>query len=80
MTAEQDVIELRVSDIAQLFHTLDPFPFREQEAYQAFMPASIVVDQIDQFARRDMLASLPIKIDELMERLEGAGAGGDVES
>jgi hypothetical protein len=24
-----DVIELRVDNIAQLFHTLDPFPFRE---------------------------------------------------
>ena len=26
----EDVIELRVDDIAQLFHTLDPFPFRER--------------------------------------------------
>jgi hypothetical protein len=26
-----DVIELRVDDIAQLFHTLDPFPFRERD-------------------------------------------------
>lgn len=25
------VIELRVDDIAQLFHTLDPFPFRERD-------------------------------------------------
>lgn len=27
----QDVIELRVNDVAQLFHTLDPFPFREKD-------------------------------------------------
>lgn len=26
-----DVIELRVDNIAQLFHTLDPFPFRERD-------------------------------------------------
>ena len=29
--ASEDVIELRVDDIAQLFHTLDPFPFRERD-------------------------------------------------
>ena len=28
--ASEETIELRVDDIAQLFHTLDPFPFREQ--------------------------------------------------
>jgi len=27
----ENVIELRVDDIAQLFHTLDPFPFREKD-------------------------------------------------
>ena len=26
-----EVIELRVDEIAQLFHTLDPFPFRERD-------------------------------------------------
>jgi len=26
----KNVIELRVNEIAQLFHTLDPFPFRER--------------------------------------------------
>ena len=26
-----EVIELRVDDVAQLFHTLDPFPFREKD-------------------------------------------------
>ena len=26
-----EVIELRVKEIAQLFHTLDPFPFRERD-------------------------------------------------
>src|SRR5512135_1624015 len=33
MTIEnrEELIELRVSDIAQLFHTLDPFPFRERD-------------------------------------------------
>jgi hypothetical protein len=30
-TVDEDVIELRVDDIAQLFHTLDPFPFRERD-------------------------------------------------
>ena len=30
-TANENVIELRVDDIAQLFHTLDPFPFRERD-------------------------------------------------
>jgi hypothetical protein len=27
----EDTIELRVDEIAQLFHTLDPFPFRERD-------------------------------------------------
>jgi hypothetical protein len=30
-TASDDLIELRVDNIAQLFHTLDPFPFRERD-------------------------------------------------
>jgi hypothetical protein len=30
-TASGDLIELRVDSIAQLFHTLDPFPFRERD-------------------------------------------------
>jgi hypothetical protein len=30
----QNVIELRVEQIAQLFHTLDPFPFRERDLDQ----------------------------------------------
>jgi hypothetical protein len=30
-TAPGDSIELRVDKIAQLFHTLDPFPFRERD-------------------------------------------------
>ena len=29
--SREDVIELRVDDIGQLFHTLDPFPFRERD-------------------------------------------------
>jgi ABC-type spermidine/putrescine transport system permease subunit I len=29
--SQDEVIELRVDDIAQLFHTLDPFPFRERD-------------------------------------------------
>jgi hypothetical protein len=29
--ATNDAIELRVDEIAQLFHTLDPFPFRERD-------------------------------------------------
>ena len=31
-TGAEAAIELRVNDIAQLFHTLDPFPFRERDA------------------------------------------------
>lgn len=27
----ENVVEIRVDDIAQLFHTLDPFPFREKD-------------------------------------------------
>lgn len=30
-TASGHLIELRVNQIAQLFHTLDPFPFRERD-------------------------------------------------
>ena len=30
-TSTDDVIELRVDEISQLFHTLDPFPFRERD-------------------------------------------------
>ena len=29
--ASGHLIELRVNNVAQLFHTLDPFPFRERE-------------------------------------------------
>src|SRR5579863_1391317 len=29
--SQDEVIELRVEEIAQLFHTLDPFPFRERD-------------------------------------------------
>jgi hypothetical protein len=29
--AAENVIEIRVDEIAQLFHTLDPFPFREKD-------------------------------------------------
>src|SRR5690242_19411071 len=30
-TDSENVIEIRVSAITQLFHTLDPFPFREKD-------------------------------------------------
>ena len=30
-TNPENIIEVRVSEIAQLFHTLDPFPFREKD-------------------------------------------------
>jgi len=30
----ENLIEIRVNDIAQLFHTLDPFPFREKDLDQ----------------------------------------------
>ena len=28
---EENIIEIRVNELAQLFHTLDPFPFREKD-------------------------------------------------
>ena len=29
--AAENAIEIRIDDISQLFHTLDPFPFRERD-------------------------------------------------
>jgi len=36
MTSENadNLIEIRVDEVAQLFHTLDPFPFREKDLDQ----------------------------------------------
>jgi hypothetical protein len=31
LTSPENVIEVRVDQIAQLFHTLDPFPFRDKD-------------------------------------------------
>jgi ABC-type spermidine/putrescine transport system permease subunit I len=31
IVSSENVIEMRVNEIAQLFHTLDPFPFREKD-------------------------------------------------
>ena len=43
--ASDGAIELRVQEIAQLFHTLDPFPFRERDLDAA------VEDYIIEWAR-----------------------------
>lgn len=74
MTTEsgQNVIELRVDDIAQLFHTLDPFPFREKDldreveeyivGWARELPAqhaiAIVIDYPDTEAQRKAAADL----------------------
>jgi hypothetical protein len=50
-----NLIEIRVNEIAQLFHTLDPFPFREKDL------ADEAEDYIVGWAR-EMPANLPIKI------------------
>ena len=48
-------IELRVDEIAQLFHTLDPFPFREHDLDQE------VEDYIVGWAR-ELRSDLPLRI------------------
>jgi hypothetical protein len=56
MTSDaDDVIELRVANIEQLFHTLDPFPFRERDLDRE------AEDYIVGWAR-DLPTSQPIKI------------------
>jgi hypothetical protein len=50
-----NLIEIRVSDIAQLFHTLDPFPFRERDL------ADEAEDYIVGWAR-EMPSNRPFKI------------------
>ena len=68
-----EVIELRVDDVAQLFHTLDPFPFREKDldreaedyivGWARELPAhhaiSIVIDFPDTQAQRKTGATSP---------------------
>lgn len=70
----QDVIELRVDDVAQLFHTLDPFPFREKDldreaeeyivGWARELPAqhaiAIVIDFPDTEAQRKTAADLVV--------------------
>ncbi|QHO75743.1 hypothetical protein ACH79_27115 [Bradyrhizobium sp. CCBAU 051011] len=53
--ATENLIEIRVNDIAQLFHTLDPFPFREKDL------ADEAEDYIVGWAQ-EMLANRPIRI------------------
>ncbi|MCR6734116.1 MAG: hypothetical protein NVV83_08530 [Afipia sp.] len=57
MTTEntEELIELRVDDIAQLFHTLDPFPFRERDLDRA--AEEFIVDWA-----RELSINRPIKI------------------
>jgi len=51
----ENLIEIRVNDIAQLFHTLDPFPFREKDL------AGEAEDYIVRWAR-EMPGNRPFKI------------------
>jgi len=51
----ENLIEIRVNDIAQLFHTLDPFPFREKDL------AAEAEDYIVGWAR-EMPGNHPFKI------------------
>ena len=51
----ENLIEIRVNDIAQLFHTLDPFPFRERDL------ADEAEDYIVSWAR-EMPSNRPFKI------------------
>jgi hypothetical protein len=51
----KNLIEVRVQNIAQLFHTLDPFPFREKDLDQE------AEDYIVSWAR-EMPGNCPIKI------------------
>jgi len=53
--ASEEAIELRVDDVAQLFHTLDPFPFRERDLDRE------AEDYIVGWAR-ELPADRPIKI------------------
>ena len=71
-TAE-NVIEIRVDEIAQLFHTLDPFPFREKDLDReaeeyivgwarelpADRPFRLVVHFPDDQAQADLARDLP---------------------
>src|SRR3954451_21160084 len=71
-TAE-NVVEIRVDDIAQLFHTLDPFPFREKDLDReaeeyivgwarelpADQPFRIIVHLPDDQSQADLARDLP---------------------
>ncbi|UGY11863.1 hypothetical protein HAP48_0001765 (plasmid) [Bradyrhizobium septentrionale] len=51
----ENLIEIRVNDIAQLFHTLDPFPFREKD----------LADEAEEYIvswAREMPGNRPFKI------------------
>jgi hypothetical protein len=69
----ENVIEIRVDEVAQLFHTLDPFPFRERDLDQeaeeyivgwarelpADQPFRIVVHFPDKESQTDLIRDLP---------------------
>lgn len=51
----ENSVEVRVQDIAQLFHTLDPFPFREKDLEAKNLARhgiDVVLDVIDAGGRR----------------------------
>ena len=52
----ENLIEIRVNDIAQLFHTLDPFPFRERDL------ADEAEDYIVSWARERCPATAPSRL------------------
>ena len=69
----ENLIEIRVNDVAQLFHTLDPFPFREKDL------AGEAEDYIVDWAR-EMPGDRPIRIVIHVPDTEQQGkASGDLE-
>lgn len=70
--AAADLIEIRVNEIAQLFHTLDPFPFREKDL------AAEAEEYIVGWAR-ELSGKRPIKIVlHIPETEAGDKASGDL--
>jgi hypothetical protein len=69
----ENVVEIRVEDVAQLFHTLDPYPFREKDLDQTAeeyivgwarelppdRPFRIIVHFPDDDAQTDLARDLP---------------------
>lgn len=71
-TEHGGLIELRVEHVAQLFHTLDPFPFRERDLDRE------AEESVVGWAR-ELLVSRPIGIVVHLPEIETkAGAAGEL--